>query len=131
MNLPRILSLGGLSRVALLSASFALAQPSGLHAAAAAGPAPAKARELKILPVDSALPDYVPGPTLKGELHLVGGGGIDDEVEALAGLWARLFESYYPLVKVRMDITTSGSTPAIMVEDAADVGIMTRDIFPA
>ena len=80
--------------------------------------------------VDPDIPAYAPAPPLTGDLHLVGGGGTGNEVEELMAAWAAIFHQAHPLVRVHLAIYTSGCTPSTLVEERAQVGVMTRDVWP-
>ena len=80
--------------------------------------------------VDPDIPAYVPGPPLSGDLHLVGGGGIGIEVETLMAAWGAIFQKAHPLVRIHLAIYTSGCAPSALAEERAEVGIMTRDVWP-
>jgi phosphate transport system substrate-binding protein len=80
--------------------------------------------------VDPAIANYVPGPPLSGDLHLVGGGGVGIEVENLMAAWAAIFQQAHPLVRIHLAIYTSGCAPSALAEERAEVGVMTRDVWP-
>jgi len=80
--------------------------------------------------VDPDIPRYIPGPLLAGDLHLVGGGGIGSDVEELMAGWAAILKQAHPLVRIHLAIYTSGCAPSALVEERAEVGIMTRDLWP-
>lgn len=80
--------------------------------------------------VDPDIPHYVPGAILAGDLHLVGGGGIGPDVEELMAGWAAIFQKAHPMVTIHRAIYTSGCAPSTLVEERAQVGIMTRDMWP-
>ena len=80
--------------------------------------------------VDPAIASYNPRPPLSGDLHLVGGGGIGTDVEGLMAAWADIFQRAHPLVRIHLAIYTSGCAPSALVEERAEVGIMTRDVWP-
>ena len=80
--------------------------------------------------VDPAIAPYNPHPPLSGDLHLVGGGGIGTDVEGVMAAWAEIFHRAHPLVNIHLAIYTSGCAPSALVEERAEVGIMTRDVWP-
>ena len=80
--------------------------------------------------LDPDIPHYVPGPALSGDLHLVGGGGIGDDIEGLMAGWAAILQRAHPMVRIHRAIYTSGCAPSALCEERAQVGIMTRDMWP-
>jgi phosphate transport system substrate-binding protein len=84
-------------------------------------------------PVDPAIPPYDPVPPMFGTLKIVGSGGLNwqGRIDTLVALWVGIFQRAHPNVQIQTALFSTPSAPLSLVEQTADVGVMTREPMPS
>lgn len=74
--------------------------------------------------VDSKIPDYATVPGVTGTLNSVG----SDTLNNLMTFWAEGFKAKYPAVKIQIEGKGSATAPPALIEGAAQLGPMSREM---